>query len=171
MTEARTTLTVGQPIGSNPPKEGYMPILNGSSFDIVAFYADITQEQLDDWLKGEVHYGIYIENRIPVLILDLGKSWSLDVFLNILREDEEGRRQFFEGDPKHTEIHLILVSFEDAVVQSIRTIAIDPNIMAQIKEACFNQPAKFSSKEDCQEAAEKILDKYNSATLRALLRR
>ena len=148
-----------------------MPVLNGPSFDIVAFYSNITQAQLDDWLKGEAQYGIYIESRIPVFILDLGQSWSLDVFLNILREDEEGRRQFFEGDPSHTEIHLILVSFEDAVVQSIRTIAIDPNIMAQIKEACFHQPAKFSSKEDCQEAAEKILDKYNSATLRALLRR
>jgi hypothetical protein len=171
MTEERTTLTVGQPIGSTPPKEGYMPVLNGPSFDIVAFYSGITQAQLDDWLKGEVQYGIYIESRIPVFILDLGKAWSLDVYLNILREDEETRRRFFEGDPRHTEIHLILVSFEDGVVQGIRTIAIDPNIMAQIKEACFNQPAKFSSREDCQEAAEKILDKYNSAVLRALLRR
>ena len=171
MTEERTTLTVGQPIGSSPPKEGYMPIFNGPSFDIVAFYSNITQDQLDDWLKGEVQYGIYIENQIPVLILDLGKTWSLDVYLNIIREDEETRRQFFEGDPTHTEMHLILVSFEDAVVQGIRTIAIDPNIMVQIKEACFHQLSKFSSKEECEEAAEKILDKYSGPVLRAMLRR
>ena len=73
--------------------------------------------------------------------------------------------------PEHTEIHLILVSFEDAVVLGIRTIAIDPQIMAQIKEACFHQSSKFSSTEGCQEAAEGILDKFNSATLRAMLRR
>jgi hypothetical protein len=170
MTEERTTFTVGQPIGSTPPKEGYMPILNGPSFDIVAFYSGITQDQLDDWLKGEAQYGIYIESRIPVFILDLGKAWSLDVYLNILREDEETRRRFFEGDPKHTEMHLILVSFEDAVVQAIRTIAIDPNIMVQIKEACFHQLSKFSTVEECQDTAEGILDKYNSAMLRALLR-
>jgi len=171
MTEERTTLTVGQPIGSAPPKEGYMPVLNGPSFDIVAFYSDITQAQLDDWLKGEVQYGIYIESRIPVFILDLGLAWSLDVYLNILREDEETRRRFFEGDPEHTEIHLILVSFEDGVVQGIRTIAIDPNIMGQIKEACFQQLSKYSTIEECQDTAEGILDKYNSAMLRALLRR
>ena len=171
MPEDRTIFTVGQPIGSTPPKEGYMPVLNGPSFDIVAFYAGITQEQVQDWLKGKAEYGIYIESRIPVFILDLGQFWSLDVYLNILREDEETLRQFFEGDPSHTEIHLILVSFEDAVVQGIRTIAIDPQIMAQIKEACFHQPSKFSSMEECQEAAEGILDKFSSATLRAMLRR
>jgi len=148
-----------------------MPILKGPSFDIVAFYSNITQDQLDDWLKGEAQYGIYIENRIPVLILDLGSTWSLDVYLNILREDEETRSRFFEGDPSHTEMHLILVSFEDAVVQGIRTIAIDPNIMVQIKEACFHQLSKFSSKEECEEAAEKILDKYSGPVLRAMLRR
>jgi hypothetical protein len=73
--------------------------------------------------------------------------------------------------PEHTEIHLILVSFEDAIVQGIRTIAIDPQIMAQIKEACFHQPSKFQSKDDCQKAAEGILDKFSSTTLRAMLRR
>jgi hypothetical protein len=67
-------------------------------------------------------------------------------------------------------MHLILVSFEDAVVQAIRTIAIDPNIMVQIKEACFHQLSKFSTVEECQDTAEGILDKYNSAMLRALLR-
>ena len=171
MTEERTTLTVGQPIGSTPPKEGYLPILNGPSFDIVAFYSQITQEQVDDWLKGKAEYGIYIESHIPVFILDLGSTWSLDVYVNILQEDEEARRQFFEGDPSHTGIHLILVSLEDAIVQGIRTIAIDPNVLAQIKEACFHQPSKFQSKDDCQRAAEGILDKFSSAALRAMLRR
>jgi hypothetical protein len=171
MPEDRTIFTVGQPIGSTPPKEGYMPVLNGPSFDIVAFYSNITQAQLDDWLKGEAQYGIYIESRIPVFILDLGETWSLDVYLNVLREGDETLKQFFEGDPNHTEIHLILVSFEDAVVLGIRTIAIDPQIIAQIKEACFHQPSKFSSMQECQKAAEGILDKFSSATLRAMLRR
>jgi hypothetical protein len=170
MTEERSILTVGQPIGSAPPKEGYIPVLNGPSFDIVAIYADLTQAQIDDWIKGEAQYGIYIESRIPVFILDLGKSWSLDVYLNILRENEKTRRRFFEGDPTHTEMHLTLVSFEDAVVQAIRTIAIDPNIMVQIKEACFHKLSKYSTIVECQDIAEGILDKFNSATLRALLR-
>ena len=64
MTEDRTTLTLGQPIGSTPPKEGYMPVLNGLSFDIVAFYADLTQEQIGEWFKSKAEFGIYIEGRL-----------------------------------------------------------------------------------------------------------
>ena len=171
MSEERMTLTVGQPIGSTPPKEGYMPVINGSSFDIIAFFSNISETELRDWLKGEIQYGVYIEGSIPIVILDIGKAWSLDVFLNIHRESEEIRRQFFEGDPQHTEMHLILVSFEAAIVQGIRTIAIEPNVMANIKEACFYQLSVYSSQEDCQAAAENLLDKYGSQDLRDMLKR
>jgi hypothetical protein len=44
-------------------------------------------------------------------------------------------------------------------------------VLEVLKEACFHQPSKFSSTEECQEAAEGILDKFSSATLRAMLRR
>ena len=171
MTEERMTLTVGQPFGSTPPQEGYLPVINGSSFDIIAFYSGISQKELQDWFKGDIQYVVYIENSIPVFILYIGKAWSLDVFLNIHRESEEIRREFFEGDPHNTQMHLTLVSFEDSIVQGIRTIAIDPNIMANIKEACFYQLSVYSSQEDCHDAAEKLLDRYGSQDLRDMLKR
>lgn len=161
-----TTLTVGQPIGFTPPKEGYMPVINGSSFDILAFFSNLTDKEQKDWLKGKARYDVYIENSIPVFLLDLGKTWSLDVFFNILQENEDIRKNFFEGDPNHTQISLILVSYSDSIIRGIRTIAIDTDIMLKLKEACFGQLVQYPSKEACQKAAEVILDKYNADQLR-----
>ena len=163
------TLTVGQPLDITPSQEGYLPVLNGPSFDIVAFYSDITQAGLNDWLYGQIQHGIYVEQSIPIFILDLGQTWNLNISLNILSEDEKIKKKFFEGDPKHTRMHLILTSYPDTIVQGIRTIAIDPDLMRTIKEVCFNQASKYSSQEECQAAIEEIRSKWSSEALRRLL--
>jgi len=161
------TMTVGQPIGCTPPKEGYMPVINGSSFDIIAFFSNLTDKEQRDWLQGKAGYGLYIENSIPLFLLDLGRAWSLDVYLNILQEDEDIRKNFFEGDPHHTQVILTLVSYSDAIVRGIRTIAIDPDIMIKLKEACFNQLTQYPSKEQCHRAAEELLARYDGNQLRS----
>ena len=66
-------------------------------------------------------------------------------------------------------MHLILTSFPVTIIQGIRTIAIDPNLLKDIKEACFNQLTRYGSKEECQEAAERIMDKWSSEVLRRML--
>ena len=63
-----------------------MPILNGPSFDIIAFYSGITRGNITNWLHGQILPGVYVEKSIPIFILDLGKTWRLDVYLNILWE-------------------------------------------------------------------------------------
>jgi hypothetical protein len=162
------TFSVGHPIGCTPPKEGYMPIVNGSSFDIIAFFSNLKDREQRDWLKGKAGYGVYIENSIPVFLLDLGKSWSLDVYLNILQEKEDIRKAFFEGDPNKTQIMLTLVSYSDTIVRGIRTIVIDPNIMLKIKEACFDQLSNYASKDACQQAADKLMAHYTAKQLRTM---
>ena len=74
---------------------------------------------------------------------------------------------FFSGVPKHTKNHLILASYPDAIVRGIRTIAIEPDKMLWINEACFNPPSKYASVE-CGQAAEKLLETYNSEMLREM---
>ena len=95
MTEETMTLTVGQPLDIKPSNEGYVPVFNGPGFDIIAFYSDLTQADIDVWLTGQLLHGIYVEQSIPIFILDLGKTWSLDIYLNILAEPEQFRRRFF----------------------------------------------------------------------------
>ncbi len=166
MTTKTMTLTVGKPLGVTPPLEGYMPVLNGASFDIIAFFSGLTEKQKNDWLRGKIRYGLYIENDIPMFLLDLGKTWSLDFYFNMHQEREELRKLFFEGDPGHAKIILTLISYSDAIVQGIRTIGIEPKIMLALKEACFEQLSIFSDKHDCFLAAEAILHGNSSKALR-----
>ncbi len=167
MSEESMKLKVGEPIECKPPREGCMPVINGPSFDLIAFFSDLTKQEINDWLKGKIAYGVYIEESIPVFLLDLGKSWQLDVYLNIHQENEDVRKQFFEGDPNQTRMILTLVSYSEAIVKAIRTIGIDPVNMLRIKEACFEQVLKYPSKEACQKTALKILSKYSADKLRA----
>lgn len=167
MVEETMTFKMGQPIECIPPKEGYLPVLNGSSFDIIAFLANITRQEIDDWLKGEARIGLYIKKSIPIVLFDLGRSWSFDIYLNILQENEDVRESFLGSDNYHPKTILTLVSYSDSIVQGIRTIDIHFDLLLKIKEACFEQALKYPSKEACQKIALKLLSKYSADKLRA----
>jgi hypothetical protein len=115
-------------------------------------------------------HGVVVERSIPIFVIDLGKSWRMDIYLNILLEDEELQRKFFEGDLDQATIHLTLVSYSDSIIQGIRTIAIEPELMSQIKEACFRQISVYKSAEECQDVAEEMMARWSTEDLRAMLR-
>ena len=166
MTTEKTTLKAGQPLGVTPPFEGYMPVLNRASFDIIAFFSGLTPRDQRDWVKGNIRYGLYVESDIPIFLLDLGKTWSLDVYFNMHQEKEEHRKEFFEGEPGFTKVNLTLVSYTDTIVQGIRTIEVGQKFMMALKEACFDQLSRYASKDDCFLAAETILQSADSKSLR-----
>ncbi len=59
-----------------------MPVINGLSFDIIAFFTDLTKQEINVWLKGKIRYGVYIEESIPIFLLELGKAWQWMSFEN-----------------------------------------------------------------------------------------
>lgn len=156
---------------TSPPYEGYLPVINGCSFDVMAFYSGLTKAEIKDWTRGKAKYGIYVERSISVLMLDLGKAWTQDVYLNILHEDQGTRKPFFQGDSKHTKMHLILASYPEAVVRGIRIVAIEQGKMRVIKEACLTQLTTYDSVQTCNEVAHSILDKFSSELLRKMAKK
>ncbi|MFW6178613.1 MAG: hypothetical protein ACOC43_09650, partial [Desulfohalobiaceae bacterium] len=146
----------GQKLGASPPKEGQMPVLNGPSLDVFAFYSGLAFKEIKDWSKGRMRMGLFVEKSIPFILLDLGRSWSLEIYLNMYQESEESRQQFFQGDPQETGIGLVLVSFPDAVVQCMRRTGLDSRLMLRLKEACFDQLTRYASSEECFVEAEMI---------------
>ncbi|MFO7875705.1 MAG: hypothetical protein R6U55_03880 [Desulfovermiculus sp.] len=158
--------SVGESLGVIPPAEGHMPIFDQGSFDLMTFASGLSSKAIKDWQKGKAAYGVYIEKSIPVLVLNLGSSWTFEVYLNLLLESEEQRRLFFEGDPQNLGIHLYLVSSADAVVQAARSLQLASEEMLRIKEACFDQVRHYPSKDECFIEAELLLNQMNSKTFR-----
>lgn len=158
--------SVGDCLGVTPPAEGHMPVFGQGSFDLITFASDLKPKAIKDWTRGKAAYGVYIEKSIPVFLLNLGPSWTLDVYLNIFLESTEVRRLFFEGDPKNLGVHLYLVSSADAVVRAVRSFELDPREMLRLKEACFDQLSSYPSKDECFIEAELLLNQMDSRTLR-----
>lgn len=144
-----------------------MPVLNGPSLDVFAFYSRLSTREIKDWSKGKIKHALFVEKSIPFLLLDLGRSWTLEVYLNIHQESEEDRQEFFQGDdPQQSGVGLILVSSPEAVVQAVRSIELDSRIMLRLKEACFDQLSRYGSSEECFVEAEMILQGHDSRTMR-----
>jgi len=126
----------------------------------------LTAKDQQDWLQGKADYGLYIKNNIPFFLLDLGSSWSFDIYLNILQQNKDVRESFLGSDDYYPKTILTLVSYSMSIVQGARTIDIDFDIMLRIKEACLEQTLKYPSKKACQKAALKIRSKYSGDKLR-----
>ncbi|MFO8032685.1 MAG: hypothetical protein R6U22_09095 [Desulfohalobiaceae bacterium] len=156
----------GQRLDSSPPSEGQMPILSGPSLDIFAFYSRLSTREIKDWSKGRIRQALFVEKSIPFLLLDLGRSWSLELYLNMHQESETDRQEFFQGDPQQTGMGLILVSCPEAVVQAVRRIEPDSRLMLRLKEDCFDQLTRYASSEECFVEAEMILQRNDSRSMR-----
>jgi hypothetical protein len=159
-------LSVGQTIGSIPPGEGLLPVLNGPSFDVIGFYSDLSSKNVKEWQQGKLRYGLFVRDGIPIVLIDLGRTWRLDIHFNILQEAHDIRRAFFEGDPEATGVHLALASHPSVVVLAKRSFHLDPSIMMRIKEACFTQLSAYSSAQECSRAIDRIYAREDSRTLR-----
>ena len=159
-------LRVGQSIGSIPPSEGLMPVINGPSFDIIALYSGLSTREVKDWQDGRLRYGVFVQEGIPFLLLDLGKVWELDISLNMFGESRESRRAFFEGDPETTEVHLVLASYPSVVILAKRTVRLDPEDMRRIKEACLTQLSAYPSAQACRRVIDRISAAYDSTAMR-----
>jgi hypothetical protein len=159
-------LSVGQTLGSIPPGQGLMPVLNGPSFDIIGFYSNLSSKKIREWQQGKLRYGVFVQDGIPIVLIDLGRIWRLDIHFNILQEPHDVRRAFFEGDPEATRVHLALASHPSVVVLAKRSFQLDPSLMMRIKEACFTQLSAYPSAEECSRNIERIYAREDSRTLR-----
>lgn len=157
---------IGEPLGVTPPADGHMPVLDQGSFDLITFASGLKSKAIKDWNKGKGSYGVYIEKSIPVFLLNLGTSWTIDVYFNVFLEPAEKRCHFFEDDPGTLSVHLYLVSTDNAVVRAFRSLELDPQEMLRLKEACFDQITCYSSKDECYIEAELLLHQMDSKALR-----
>ena len=158
--------SIGDSLGVTPPAEGIMPIFGPGSFDLIFFASGLKPKAIRDWAKGKAAYGIYIEKSIPILAFNLGSSWALDMYINILLESKNERRNFLEGDPNNLTVYLYLVSSVDAVVRAVRSLILPSDEMLRIKEACFDQVSRYPTKDECFIEAELLLNQMTSKALR-----
>ncbi|GAB6039157.1 hypothetical protein JCM15519_37160 [Fundidesulfovibrio butyratiphilus] len=159
-------LQVGQTLWVKPEGEGPAPVLVGASFDVFCFYGGLSAAEVEGFARGGVLCGVYVENAIPVLALDIEEFGLLVVAFNIFAEPEDKRRAFFESDPLAGSCGLILCDHPQSVVRAIRTIRPGPAAISEIKRACFDQLTLYPNITQCFAAMTKLFDSLSPDEIR-----
>jgi len=142
-------LKVGQSLGIRPEGEGPAPVLAGGAFEVFFFYGGLSEEEVSAFASAPLSCGVYVEDAIPVLVLDIEGFGGLEVAFNIYAEPEDKRRAFFEASPSLGEAHIVLCGHPDSVVRAVRAIRPGPLAMSEIKKACLDQLCLYKDISHC----------------------
>lgn len=159
-------LTVGQALGIRPEGEGPAPMLTGGGFEVFFFYAGLHAQEIQGFATGNLACGVYVEDAVPVLVLDIEGFGGLDVAFNIYAEPEDKRQAFFETQPSLGAARIILCDHPQAVVRAIRTIRPGAETIAAIKTACFDQLSLYHNLSDCFAAMTRLYNAISPEDIR-----
>ena len=157
MTFKTLDVIVGKQLDAYPLVEGPNLSFNGPSFDILMCSSGIEHRHILEWTSGEIFSSAVVVSFVPFLYIKIGKAWNICLPFNILHQEEEIRRNFFESDPSANIVTLILADFPDPMVRVIRITALDLGKLGVIREACFDQLSVFQSAEECDQAIKNIV--------------
>lgn len=160
-------LAVGQVLDVRPEGEGPAPVLAGGGFEVFCFYAGLTRAETEGFARGGIRCGVYVEDAIPVLILDIEGFGGLEVAFNIFAEPEEKRQAFFQSAPLAADARLILCDHPSSVVRAVRVIRPGLTAMTDIKQACFDQLIRHQTLARCFEAMTRLFDTVGPEDIRS----
>ena len=160
-------LKIGQSLGVRPEGEGPAPVLVGGGFEVFCFYGELTPAEVRGFSSGGISCGVYVEEAIPVLVLDIEEFGGLEVAFNIFAEPENKRRAFFEAAPQAGSANLILCDHPGSVVRAVRTIRPGAMLLAEIKSACFDQLSLYPTMGQCFQAMSRLYDTLVPEDIRA----
>lgn len=159
-------LKAGQSLGIRPAGEGPAPVLSGGGFEVFFFYSEISEREAGAFAARGLSCGVYVEDAVPVLVLDIEGFGGLEVAFNIYAEPEDKRRAFFESDPALGTAHLVLCDYPEAIVRAVRAIRPGPLLMAEIKKACLDQLSLYRDIGHCFKAMTRLYEAIGPEDMR-----
>jgi hypothetical protein len=162
---------VGEPFpGEHPlPGEDFtVAQLNQKFFDIKAYLSDIKPKEEQQWRRGKIKYGVYVNSDIPFFIIDFdNNSWNIDVNINILKIKDAHQLDNWLNDDSNV-INLFLINTESNILIAMRMISIRMDICEKIRDILEKQSHTYGSHE---EAELKIAAIQHSITTQEMIKR
>src|SRR5687767_2603111 len=118
---------VGEPFPGKHPMPGAdftVAQLNQKFFDIKAYLRDIKPKEEQQWRRGKIKYGVYVNSDIPFFIIDFdNNSWNIDVNINNLKIQDAHQLDNWLNDDSNV-INLFLINTESNILIAMRMISI-----------------------------------------------
>lgn len=157
-----TKYEVNKPFPYPHPRPGMeitLSELNEAFFDVKAYLSDPTPDEIRDWRKGKLRYGLYFQDDIPFFILAF-ENWDLDININILKVKKgEDIDKWLNAEGNI--INLYLIDARTNILKAMRTISVSLNCSEGIRDVLEMQSQNYDS---VQEVDTKIYEIQNSLT-------
>lgn len=156
---------VGQPFPfPSPGGEVTISELTTTFFDVKTYFSDPTPEEIRDWRKGKLKYGLYIQDHIPFFIIAF-ENWDLDVSINILKiKNDEDVDKWLNAEGNL--INLYLVDARTNILKAMRTMSVHMDFSEGIKDVLELQSKNYDS---WQEIDRKIMEVQNTLPTKSMI--
>lgn len=152
------------PVWILPPliENGFMMVINGSSFDIYGLLYGIRSDDAEAFTKEPITISLYIQDEIPFIIGAYGNA-LFDTYLNVYRIDKYVAKTWL-SDLNSTEVNMYLIERTGVVLAATRTIQI--HFMEQLKRASVMQLKSYPDAASVNEKAFDLLKRYGAVNMR-----
>ena len=163
------SLKIGQPLGFKPEGEGPAPVLTGQGFEIFCFQGGLTLAEVAGFAGGPVSCGLYVDQAIPVLALDIEGYGAMEVAFCIFAEPEDTRAAYLDSDPLAHTAHLVLCDYPSSLVRAVRAINPAISLMARLRQGLMEQLGRYQGLDHCFKVIDSIYERLGPGDIRAMI--
>jgi len=139
--------------------------LDGPTFNVVLSVGGITPKEAQSFCKGKLRIGAAVVASIPFVLIDCPGLATFDAPLNILVESQKSRDGFLAGEPEANLVSLFLVDNRTDIIRGMRSVGCTIDFMRTIKEAAFDQAAKYATADEVIKQIQAISTEYSTDRL------
>ncbi len=137
---------------------------NKEFLDVVFYNTSKSKDYAKAWGQATLRYGLYVENNIPFLLVELPsekKSYCLPA--NVYEIGQNDRANWLKETD--TTMNVFLINGTSNVIESMRTIAFNTSIAADLRKACQAQLAQYKDSTTVVQATATIVGKLNAPAM------
>lgn len=136
---------------------------NKEFLDVIFYNTSKSKDYSKAWGQATLRYGLYVENNIPFLLVELPsekKSYCLPV--NVYEIGQNDRTNWLKETD--TTMNVFLINATSNVIESMRTIAFNTSIAGELRKVCQAQLVHYKDSTTISQAINAIVGKL-SATM------
>jgi hypothetical protein len=140
-----------------------MAMVNGESFDIGFWAAGLKGDEILQWRRGRMHYGVFIKDDIPFFLVDFPVvRLFFDVTIDVLAIKEAGKEyETFLNGPGNM-VNLFAIDCRTNILKGMRMIGIEHAIADAIKSAGRQQLIRYPSSAALKVRMDEIMNQYQT---------
>ena len=148
---------VNKPFPLPPPMPGAEATLSDittSFFDVKCYMSEPTPDEIQDWRKGNLRYGLFELDACPFFILAF-ETWNLDISVNVLKIKKSEDIDTWLNTEGNV-INLFLIDAGTNILKAMRMISVPRNVAEGLKDILEEQTHRYDNRDQVEKRIAEI---------------